>query len=688
MSERLLFNDGWSFAFGCENLAEAENCGAFEKISIPHTWNNLDGQDGGGDYLRGTGWYKKTFNFKKSLSKQYWLEFLGVNSLCRVYVNGNFAGEHRGGYTLFRFNVTDFLIDGDNTVIVCADNSLRLDIIPLTADFTFFGGIYRDVYLVESNKMHFALADYGSDGIKLSYENSPKVRECAELEISAAVSGSNMCSVSVEAFVPSAFDGFCPEIKKTDFKMKDVSLSEKSLVASVTGNVVDGCFSAVLKINEPHLWNGRKDPFCYKIVCSLFENGVLMDRVEKLVGFRYFRIHSQKGFFLNGKSYPLRGVNRHQDRKDMGWAITEKEHNEDFALIYEIGANAIRLAHYPHHPHFYDLCDRYGLLVWAEIPFVDRVGGTGLSQLDNDDAYDEVMLKSFTDNTKLQMTELIKQQCHRPSIFCWSMSNEVMAVFDKSASAIMKELDSLVHSLDNSRYSAIATNHTGSYKWKADIRGCNIYPGWYMGKPSHFKYQTEYHMRGNRLRGVAVSEYGAGCNVYQHTDIPKQPVDTVCDFHPEEWACIVHEYALKYFTRKSSVKIWGTFVWNMFDFAIDSRNEGSMPGMNNKGLVTYDRKIKKDQFYLYKSYWSDEPVVYINSRRYEKRRHKIITVKVYSNQPAVSLYLNGNKIRTLREQDNEQKHIFVFEDVFLNDGENTVSAKTYNYEDSVKWTFG
>ena len=356
-------------------------------------------------------------------------------------------------------------------------------------------------------------------------------------------------------------------------------------------------------------------------------------------------------------------------------------------MIYEIGANAIRLAHYPHHPHFYDLCDRYGLLVWAEIPFVDRIGGLGISGLPTDKVKNKAVEESFLNNAKLQMTELIKQQGHRPSIFCWSMSNEVMAEYGKTAQYMMEELDKLVHSLDNQRYSALATNHTKSYKWKADIRGCNIYPGWYGGKETHFPFQANYHMRANRLKGVAVSEYGAGSNVLHHSEKPSQPKDTVCDFHSEEWQSIVHENALKYFMKKRSNKIWGTFVWNMFDFAIDSRNEGAMPGMNNKGLVTYDRKIKKDAFYLYKSYWSNVPVVHITSSRFSEREERTIDVKVYSNASEVTLYLNDKKITTIKDGNNKQSHIFVFKSVQLENGDNTVTASAGNLSDTVNWKY-
>lgn len=687
MREKRILSDHWQFIYGLSDVSEINSNTDWKDISVPHTWNNLDGQDGGGNYLRGKGWYKYSLDVEKDSSKEYWLEFLGVNSVADLYVNGMHIGQHRGGYTLFRFNVTDAFVNGNNQILVCADNSPFADVIPLTADFTFFGGIYRDVHLIVCEKTHFALDDYGSDGVNVTYHNSPEIIDKAVLNVSARINGvTDNCSVTAEVTVPDTFEK-CDDISVTDFNTDYVISYDKKVIDKAKGNIVNGRFDSALTIHHPHLWNGRKDPFLYKVVFTLYNGDTEIEKIEKYIGIRCFSIDSRKGFFLNGASYPLRGVNRHQDRKDMGWAITAKEHDEDFAMIYEIGANAIRLAHYPHHPHFYDLCDRYGLLVWAEIPFVDRIGGLGISGLPTDTVKDKAVEKSFLNNAKLQMTELIKQQGHRPSIFCWSMSNEVMAEYGKTAQYMMEELDKLVHSLDNQRYSALATNHTKSYKWKADIRGCNIYPGWYGGKETHFPLQANYHIRANRLKGVAVSEYGAGSNVLHHSEKPSQPKDTVCDFHSEEWQSIVHENALKYFMKKRSNKIWGTFVWNMFDFAIDSRNEGAMPGMNNKGLVTYDRKIKKDAFYLYKSYWSSVPVVHITSSRFSEREERTIDVKVYSNASEVTLRLNGKKITTIKDGDNKQRHIFVFKSVQLENGDNAVTASAGNLSDTVNWKY-
>lgn len=660
----------------------------YEKVDIPHTWNNIDGQDGGGDYFRGECCYAKKLKINKKEDALYYLEFYGVNSVCDLYVNGVHIGSHRGGYTLFRFNITGALKNGENEFIVSVSNFPFPDVIPLTADFTFFGGIYRKVNFIEVSGAHFSFDDLGSSGVYVTYPNAANIAERAEVTVRAVIDGAeNGCKLRVSISEAGAFEP-CPGIDDPDFNIEEFEKAEGKTVALAEEDAETGVTQIKLCVDQPRLWNGRKAPYRYKVLCELVENGKISDQIEKFIGFRYFYIDPQKGFFLNGERYPLRGVNRHQDRENMGWAITDKEHEEDFALIYEIGANAVRLAHYPHHPHFYDLCDKYGILVWAEIPFVENIGGMGISPLDSDKKIDSAVTKRMLENAKQQYKELILQQIHRPSIFCWSMSNEVRREYGDKAAYMMSELNDLAHRIDPSRYTALATNHYDGDKWDSDIKGCNIYPGWYWGNPKMFRAQAAAHIRANGGRGVAVSEYGAGSNVYHHTESPKQPKDTVCDFHSEEWASIVHEHALKFFMSPKADKIWGAFVWNMFDFAIDSRNEGGIPGRNDKGLVTYDRKIKKDPFYLYKSYWSRESVLYITSRRFKKREKKRISVKIYSNEKEVTLYVNGFRIGSKEAKREPHSHIFIFRGVKLRRGVNEVKAVSDGgLKDVVIWKY-
>ncbi|MGN0561585.1 MAG: glycoside hydrolase family 2 TIM barrel-domain containing protein [Candidatus Fimenecus sp.] len=677
------FLTDWLFCFD----AKTEDTADFAPVTLPHTWNNLDGQDGGNDYKRGVGLYKKTFAVKKQADKCYYLDFLGVNAVCEVILNGQSVATHRGGYTRFCVPVTDALSDGENTLLVRADNSPFPDVNPLEADFTFFGGIYREVYFIETEAAHF-LPENGADGVKITVPNTPAVRNDAPVTVQVKTSENAVGkTLSVSVRVPSEFRG-CPYIQNTDFPIDAVLSKNGETVAKQSVTLENTQTELCVHIQNPHLWNGRKDPFCYTVVCELRDGDTVLDRVEKQIGIRYFEIHPQKGFFLNGNSYPLRGVNRHQDRENMGNAITRKEHDEDFSILYEIGANGVRLAHYPHHPHFYDLCDRYGLLVWAEIPFVDHIGGLKESPLSTDTVLDKAVTARQLENAVQQMTELILQQGHRPSVFCWSMSNEVMQKYGDTAAEMMRTLHETAHRLDDTRYTAMAVNHTYGYRWQSDVKGCNIYPGWYMGKPSHFRYQVNYHIRGNGGKGIAVSEYGAGANTLHHSEIPKQPKDTTCAFHPEEWASIVHEHALRYFMSPRHNKVWGAFVWNLFDFAVDIRNEGELPGRNDKGLVTYDRKTKKDAFFLYKAYWSRDPVTYITSRRFTVRERQNITVKVYSNADAVTLTVNGKSVKTKKAKYNRQKNVFLFQNIRLQNGENTVTANGTNGEsDTVIWQF-
>lgn len=676
---------GWRFYRGAYPVPPGAET---QTVDLPHTWNAMDGQDGGGDYFRGECCYVKTIRLQKKKNTLYYLAFYGANSVCTLYVNGVSVGVHRGGYTLFRMNITHALVSGENEIVAAVSNAPFPDVIPLTADFTFFGGIYREVSLAEVSGTHFSLEEFGSDGVLVTYPNTPQIAKSAQVTVRAAIKGAGIgCRLRVsisqaDTFVP------CVGIDQPDFELEQLTDPAQQTVAEAETEITSANAALTLCVASPHLWNGRKAPFRYKVRCEILQNGSVCDCVEKYIGFRYFRIDPKKGFFLNGCRYPLRGVNRHQDRENMGWAITNREHEEDFALIYEMGANAVRLAHYPHHPHFYDLCDQYGLLVWAEIPFVENIGGMGLSPLETDKKTDETVTHRLLKNAKQQYTELILQQMHRPSVFCWSMSNEVRREYGDTAARMMRELHDLAHSLDPDRYTALATNHYGGDKWESDIKGCNIYPGWYWGGPHLFRSQAAAHIRANGGRGVAVSEYGAGSNVDHHTEYPKQPKDTVCTFHSEEWQSIVHEHALRYFMSEKADKLWGTFVWNMFDFAIDSRNEGGIPGRNDKGLVTYDRKIKKDAFYLYKSYWSGESVLYITSRRFKKREKKHVAVKIYSNEEEITLYVNGVRIGQKCASKTRQQHIFIFKGVKLRRGENEIKAVSDSgLKDTVFWKY-
>ena len=564
------------------------------KVDLPHTWNNIDGQDGGNDYYRGTCSYKKTLKapeYNKDKEDVY-LQFHGVNASANVILNGESIVTHDGGYSTFRVNVTSKLKDL-NDIEVLVDNSKNDRVYPQNADFTFYGGIYRNVEWLIISKNRFDVDYYAGPGIKYhSLINDSKA------------------SVYVDTYT---------------------NLDNGNVVIELlddNGNVLDvkNGKSVVFDIENPHLWDGIKDPYLYKLVAKLYVEDNLEDEISCNCGIRSFSFDANKGFFLNGRSYPLYGVSRHQDRRGVGNAITIENHIEDMELIKELGANTIRLAHYQHDQLFYDLCDKYGMVVWAEIPYISE-------HLPNGRA-----------NTISQMMELIVQNYNHPSIVTWGVSNEI-TIKDKHRKDMLDNhhvLNDLVHKMDNTRPTTLA-NYAVCTPFHpvtkiTDIVAWNLYLGWYVpGLFLNDLFMKFYHLIYPK-RCLGYSEYGAEGMPNLHSRRPRR------GDHTEEYQAIYHEYMLKCFQRHPF--LWGTYVWNMFDFAADARNQGGEPGMNHKGLITFDRKLKKDSFFLYKAYWNDEPMIHIASKRYEYRTGKNTTIKVYSNQKEVSLYQNGNLVET------------------------------------------
>lgn len=571
----------------------------YSVINVPHTWNAFDGQDGGNDYYRGTCFYQKTFVTPKTEGKVF-IEFKGVNSSAKVYLNGKFVVEHDGGYSTFRADITSFLNENDNVLVVQADNSVREDVYPQTADFTFWGGIYRDVNLICVPQEHFDLLYHGAKGIK----------------ISPSVSG-NDGEVKIEAYANDGEINVCVKDDK--------------------GNVVAcGKNGETLTVKNARLWDGVNDPYLYTATATLTVNGKVQDEVSDCFGFRTFYADPKRGFFLNGKLYPLRGVCRHQDRKNMGNAITKKEHDEDMALIKEIGANTLRLAHYQHDDYFYELCDKQGIVVWAEIPYISK------------------HLPAAKDNAVSQMKELIYQQYNHPSIVAWGVSNEItMFANDKKEKFDEHvKLNALCHELDPNRITTMACYAAcgpfNKLAFTTDVVSWNLYLGWYA--PGLFLNDLwfDFFHAMHPKTPVGLSEYGAEAMPNLHSAHPKR-----CD-NTEEYQAIYHEYMLKFISKRPW--LWATHVWNMFDFAADARNQGGEPGMNHKGLITFDRQIKKDAFYIYKAYWSKEPFVHICGKRFINRTGKKIIVKVYSNLDNVDLTANGINCKCKKKG----KHIFTF----------------------------
>ena len=576
--------------------------GTTTTVDLPHTWNARDGQDGGNDYWRGTCIYRTHFAAPQfnTASHQVWIQFDGVNASAHVVLNGSPVCNHDGGYSTFRANITELLRD-ENALTVEVDNSKNDRVYPQKADFTFYGGIYRDVSLMVVSKNHFTLDYFGGPGIRIT----PTVQGTdASVQVTTWHDGEGEVSIELlDAAGNTVATGKGPDITLTIF--------------------------------NAHLWNGVKDPYLYSCKARLVVNGTVEDETTTRFGVRSFKVDPKKGFFLNGKSYPLHGVSRHQDRKGLGNAITREMHDEDMALIKEIGANTIRLAHYQHDQYFYDLCDEVGMVVWAEIPYISEHMPNG------------------RENTISQMKELIIQNYNHPCIVCWGVSNEI-TISTKDKKDMLdnhRQLNDLCHEMDKTRLTTLACYAMcGPFNRSAhitDMVSWNLYLGWYVpGFILNDLWMGFFHLCfPNRPFGY--SEYGAEGMPNLHSTHPHR------GDHTEEYQAKYHEYMLRCFKRHPWM--WATHVWNMFDFAADARDQGGEPGMNHKGLVTFDRKTKKDSFYLYKAWWSDEAFVHICSKRFVERTGSTATVKVYSNQSTVALYVNGNKVG---EQTGE--HVFTF----------------------------
>ena len=558
-------------------------------VDVPHTWNAVDGQDGGNDYWRGTCVYRKSFAAPAfdPATQDVYLQFEGVNASADVELNGQMVIHHDGGYSTFRSCITE-LLSADNQLVVHVDNSVNDRVYPQKADFTFYGGIYRDVSLIVVSKHRFAMDHFGGPGLKVT----PKVKGSdGEVRVE---SWCNVESPNVEVIL-------------TD--------REGNQVAKGTGTDV------TLRIENVHLWDGVADPYLYNATLRLVENGSVVDEIGCRFGVRTFRVDPKEGFFLNGRRYPLHGVSRHQDRKGIGNALTRAHHDEDMALIREIGANTIRLAHYQHDQYFYDLCDEYGMIVWAEIPYISEHMPNG------------------RENTISQMKELIVQNYNHASIVTWGLSNEITISTKDKADMLdnHRVLNELCHSMDETRPTSLACYAMcGPFNRVAhlsDIVSWNLYLGWYVPGLFLNDWWISFFHKVYPNRCLGYSEYGCEGMPNLHSSKPRR------GDHTEEYQAIYHEFLLKCFERHPYM--WSTHVWNMFDFAADARDQGGEPGMNHKGLVTFDRKTKKDSFYLYKAYWSSEAFVHIAGSRYMDRPEKMTTVKVYSNQPKVGLYVNG-----------------------------------------------
>ena len=622
----LNLNENWLFVKNTADITVREG----ETVNLPHSWNAIDGQDGGNDYFRGTCLYVKTL--KKAdlpVADCYYLEIRGANSSADVYLDGEKLAHHDGGYSTWRVDLTERLKD-ESTLAITVDNSPSETVYPQMADFTFYGGLYRNVNLIAVNKTHFDLDYYGGSGLK----------------ITPTIDGKD-ANVEVEVFVNTLAEG-----QTLRYAIYDKEENELQAMETTDTKVT-------FTIKDVHLWHGRRDPYLYCCEVEIMANGEVLDNVCNRFGCRSFRIDPDNGFILNGEEYPLRGVSRHQDRLGVGNALLPEHHAEDIDLIMEVGATTIRLAHYQHDQYFYDLCDEKGLVIWAEIPYISK------------------HMPGGRENTISQMKELITQNYNHACIVVWGLSNEIsIGGSDDDLLENHRILNDLVHEMDQTRLTTIAAvsmcKLDDPYLQIPDVVSYNHYFGWYGGDTSmNGPWFDKFHATHPQIP-IGCSEYG--CEALNwHTSDPKQGDYT------EEYQAVYHEELIRQlFSRKY---IWATHVWNMFDFGADARAEGGENGQNHKGLVTMDRKYKKDAFYAYKAWLvspEDDPFVHLCGKRYVDRVEDVTKVTVYSNLPEVELFVNGESIGKKSASD----HFFYFD--VKNEGETTIVARAGDLSDEGK----
>lgn len=610
-----------------------------ERIDLPHTWNGIDGQDGGSDFYRGVCWYRKELKLEEADGGLIYLDFEGANSVCEVFVEGEFCFRHEGGYSGFRVDVTKYA--GKTVVLeIAVDNRHDETIYPLFADFTFYGGIYRNVNVLYVPAVHFEKNNLASCGVFVR-----------QLEVSKEAA-----KVRIDATVVSLLDGaeIVCQTRWLDADQNEVMKVERQARCKDREQ-----FSFDIVIENPVLWDGVENAYLYQVEMNLYMNGMVLESLSIPTGLRFFEFDEEKGFFLNGRSLKLNGVSRHQDWVDIGNALLPEHHQKDMEIIKEIGANSIRLAHYQQDQYFYDLCDREGMIVWAEIPYISKTSETDPT----------------ASNAISQMRELIRQSYNHPSILMWGVQNEIgIGNETKALEQIVREINDVVKEEDTTRVTTQAqvmmTEEDDPAHYVTDIVAWNKYYGWYVGATEEFEDFIYSFREKNPNRAFGISEYGAEGILKWHSEEPK-----VKDY-TEEYHALYHETAWTIFNKYSY--IWGTYVWNMFDFGSDMRDEGGIKGRNNKGLVTFDRTIRKDAFYFYQSVWSKEPMVHVCGRRFVDRHLQEIHVKVYSNQTQVTLSKDGRPAELVSQNGT----IWIFK-VNLSEGENTITARAGELEDTI-----
>jgi len=612
-SDRMDINldPGWRFIRQDVAGAQASSFddSSWTNLNLPHTWNNLDGEQYGG-YYQGIGWYRVHYILNPGLTnRHFFFKFDGAYNVADVYVNGTFLGEHQGGFGAFVFDATTNLnLGADNVIAVKVSNAFNTNIPPLSADFTFFGGLYRDVHLLVTDPVHVSPLDYASPGVYLKPTNVGS--NSAALQVTTLVSNASpaAASVTLRAVITDAATNIVT-----------ILTNLVSLPAGGISNVV-----ASTTIANPHLWNGLSDPYLYQVFVEIYNESNLSDLVSQPLGFRWFSVDPTNGFFLNGQHYDLHGVNMHQDWLNCGWALTNAQRDTNFVFIKEIGATFLRLSHYEHNDYTYQLADENGVCVWSEVPLINYITASS----------------AFYTNTLQQLREMIRQRYNHPSVICWSVYNEITSPGPSPTNLISQEIQ-LLNQEDTNRLSTAASDAGDGdpTTFYTQLIAFNKYYGWYVTPLNGIASWADNIHANYPNRCVGVSEYGAGASIYQHSENPTQPANTATSFHPEEWQNIAHE--TNWLLMKVRPFLWCKLIWNEFDFASAWRNEGDTSGRNDKGLATYDRLVHKDAFYFYKANWTTNPMVYITGHTFTNRLTNFITAKVYANCDSVELFVNG-----------------------------------------------
>ncbi|HMM04990.1 MULTISPECIES: glycoside hydrolase family 2 TIM barrel-domain containing protein [unclassified Dysgonomonas] len=650
------FNDGWLFK-KAEDLPKTLN-EDWLPVKIPHTWNAEDMQVKKNTFYAGEAYYRKTYTPDPSLGdKRVFLRFEGVAAVAEVYINGVFAGNHKGGYSAFVIEMTKLLRYGqENEILVKVDNNSRPDVIPVNHTlFGVYGGIYRPVELIVTEKLNITVTDYASPGIYISQKNVSD--KSAEISVKIKLENKNHDTKNVRLLTT---------IYEMDGKVKSKQEMPVTVLPQGRQFFVQG-----FALKSPHLWQGLEDPYLYKVVIQLVSDNKVIDEVIQPLGLRHFELKAGDGMYLNGKKVPMYGVCRHQDWWGTGSALTDEQHDTDLAIIKEIGATTIRFAHYQQAERIYAKCDSIGFIVWAEIPFVNRVS------------------TRESGNARQQLTELIRQNYNHPSIYVWGLHNEVYTPYDYTVS-LTTDLNDLAKTEDPDRYTVSVSGYSKvgqASNLNADIQGINHYFGWYSGEISDVEKWIKGMEKDFPGYKVIFSEYGAEANVDQQEEVVGEFGRYFSQFYPETFSTKFHEIQWGFISKHPY--LLASYVWNTFDFATPVNTQGGVEARNMKGLVTFDRKIKKDPFYWYKANWSKEPVLYLTQRRAIERENEVTPVTVYSNIGVPRLFVNGLEITNFKEGTTPVHYIF--NNIKLNTGENVIEAKAVKdgkeYSDKIIWNY-